>query len=562
MTEQTEIMTEPTSSTEPVEIHRNGRLAAVTGGLAAVLAVAFLVRGSGALDLALGIVLAALAGYQLFTAWDARTPVLLADAHGVRIRLGGSWTGLRWNEIDEVEHLPRRSWWRDGRLVVLPVEEDRHVAALGSAGRRQAAVARRLYGAPFALPLGLGTAVTGGSGQLSIRLADLAGDAATIVEIDPALADESDVEGAASVVEPPWAEQPEPLGEGVVETPDPAADPMTDTAERPVFASPTPSPLRQPIAAVRAEVTRDLTRDYTIGANALKLDTADTEDGTASRLPEADQLRPAREVDWAGITPIARPGEAVEPIVIDELGATPAVEPVIGPELAAARTRLGLGIDQLAERTRIRPHVLESIEVDDFGPCGGDFYARGHLRTLGRVLGVDAAPLLRTYDATYADAPINPRRVFEAELATGAGGPIRRMKGGPNWSVLVAAVMAVVLAWSIARLVFDGSATTPPPAPSLGSGSQGTTNPSGNLPAPVPVSITAAGGGAHVVVRDGGGTIVYTGDLAFGETKLLTASPPVRVQSSDGSATVAVDGGQGVPLGATGEQAQRTFTVD
>lgn len=554
MTERTQIITEPddlvTEPVEPVEIRRNGRLAAVTGGLAAVLAVAFLVRASGALDLALGVVLLALAGYQLFTAWDARTPVLLADAHGVRIRLGGSWTGLRWNEIDELEHLPRRSWWRDGRLVVLPLDQETHVAALGAAGRRQAAMARRLYGVPFAVPLGLGTTVAGGSGQLSARLADLAGDAATIVEIDPSL-----------------VEQPEPLDEGVVETPAPArdrspGDALTDTAERPVLASPTPSPLRQPVAAVRAEVTRDLTRDYTIGANALKLDTADTEDGGASRLPEADQLRPARDIDWEGVTPIARPGEAVEPIVIDGLGVTPAAEPVIGPELAAARTRLGLSIDQLAERTRIRPHVLESIEVDDFGPCGGDFYARGHLRTLGRVLGIDAAPLLRTYDETYADAPINPRRVFEAELATGAGGPIRRMKGGPNWSVLVAAVMAVVLAWSVARLVFDGSATTPPPAPSLGSGSQGTTNPYGNLPAPVPVSITAAGGGAHVVVRDGGGTVVYTGDLAFGETKVLKASPPIRVQSSDGSATVSVDGGQGVPLGTTGEQAQKTFTVD
>ena len=133
----------------------------------------------------------------------------------------------------------------------------------------------------------------------------------------------------------------------------------------------------------------------------------------------------------------------------------PAADPVIGPELAAARTRLGLSVDQLAERTRIRPHVIESIEVDDFAPCGGDFYARGHLRTLARVLGVDVAPLLASYDERYADAPINPRRVFEAELATGADGSIRGTRGGPNWSVLVAAVMALVLVWSIARLVMD-----------------------------------------------------------------------------------------------------------
>ena len=76
-------------------------------------------------------------------------------------------------------------------------------------------------------------------------------------------------------------------------------------------------------------------------------------------------------------------------VVIEDLADVPAVEPVIGPELAAARRRLGLSVDQVAERTRIRPHVIEAIEIDDFSPCGGDFYARGHLRTLARVLGVD-----------------------------------------------------------------------------------------------------------------------------------------------------------------------------
>ena len=115
----------------------------------------------------------------------------------------------------------------------------------------------------------------------------------------------------------------------------------------------------------------------------------------------------------------------------------------------------GSRVDQLAERTRIRPHVIESIEVDDFAPCGGDFYARGHLRTLARVLGIDVAPLLTSYDERYADAPINPRRVFEAELATGATGRSAAPAAGPNWSVLVAAVMALVLAWSVARLIMD-----------------------------------------------------------------------------------------------------------
>ncbi|MDH2415868.1 helix-turn-helix domain-containing protein [Nocardioides sp. CER19] len=539
-----------------IQIGRNGRLAAVVGGVAGVLALAFLVRHHGVVDLALGLVLLAIAGAQLWSAWDARTPLLVADDHGVRVRLGRVWQGIPWRELDEVEHLPRRSWWRDGRLVLLPQDDDAQMAALPAAGRRHATLSQRLYGAPFAVPLGLTTVVAGGSRDLSTRLADLAGDDTTIVEIDPGVEDAAVAHDGS-----------ESMSENTESAPEPTRavdrDPLTDTAERPAVASPTPSPLREPTVAVRAEVTRDFS---TIGANALKLDPSETDDEGDAALPEAGHLhRPF--FGWLGghdegVTPIAKPGEPVEPLVVEDLGPTPAAEPVIGPELAAARTRIGLSVDQLAERTRIRPHVIEAIEVDDFGPCGGDFYARGHLRTLARVLGIDAPPLLQHYDATYADAPIDPRRVFESELATGAGGPIRRMKGGPNWSVLVAAVMAIVLAWSIARLVLDGSSTTPPPAPSLGSGSAGTSNPYGKLAPAVPVTISAAGGGAEVVVRDGSGDVVFSGSLAFGESKTLRASPPVRIQASDGSTTVAVDGGKAAPVGKTGQAAQQTYTAD
>ena len=199
-------------------------------------------------------------------------------------------------------------------------------------------------------------------------------------------------------------------------------------------------------------------------------------------MPEGRELRRPGSINlvedtvlWGDrVRLIAREGNAVEPLVIDDFGVEPADDPV-GPELAAARTRLGLTVDQLADRTRIRPHVIESIEVDDFQPCGGDFYARGHLRTLARVLGIEVAPLLEAYDDRYADAPINPRRVFEAELATGSSGSIRGTRGGPNWSVLIAAVMTLVLAWSVARLVMDSPVALPSNTPVL-NGSDGTNN--------------------------------------------------------------------------------------
>ncbi len=230
---------------------------------------------------------------------------------------------------------------------------------------------------------------------------------------------------------------------------------------------------------------------------------------------------------------------------------------MIGPQFAGARRRLGLTVDELAERTRIRPHVIEAIEVDDFSACGGDFYARGHLRTLARVLGVDVAPLLETYDERYADAPIDPRRVFEAELA--GAGSIRATRGGPNWSVLVAAVMALILCWSVARLVTGGPAHVADQAVLSGSGGPNHTS----VPAakPVPVVLTASDGGARVVVRNGVGTVVFSGELALGQQHRLQVSPPVRVQSTDGAVRVEVAGQSRGRMGPAGRPASASYVV-
>lgn len=563
----------PVARPDTVEVRRRAVVPAAVGAVACAVAIAYLARAGGSgswLDWALCLVMAALGVGNLLAVLDARTPLLVADAHGVRVRLGRTWRGMPWQDLEEIEHTPRRGVFHDGRLVLVPRDEQHELAFLGSGGRRQAKASQQLYGAPFAVPLGLSTRVVGAEGDLTATLVRMAGDAAAVVEVDPSTAApetpaaEHSERSQTDQVDDARFDQlddAEPTqGATRVAEPEPAAR---------LVASATPSALRAPATAVRSETTHQ----QTWGATALRSD----QSATGRRaLPEDSELRRGtagydqRRDDAAagrptGLVSIARHGDAVAPLVITDEGLSsgvePATDPVIGPELTAARTRLGLSVDQLADRTRIRPHVIESIEVDDFAPCGGDFYARGHLRTLARVLGVDAAPLLTSYDATYADAPINPRRVFEAELATGANGSIRGTRGGPNWSVLVAAVMALVLAWSIARLVMDSSVGITPPTPGIEQGSGTNRNPYGALADAVPVTVSAAGGGARVVVRDARGEVVFSGSLPFGGTKSLKVRPPVRVQASDGSAELTVDGVDQGAIGKTGQPAQKIYPV-
>jgi transcriptional regulator with XRE-family HTH domain len=84
----------------------------------------------------------------------------------------------------------------------------------------------------------------------------------------------------------------------------------------------------------------------------------------------------------------------------------------IGPALAEARTKAGLTVADVSERTRIRRAIISDIERDDYSACGGDFYARGHIRAIAKVVGTDSVRLIDEYDenvaARSAQAPETP----------------------------------------------------------------------------------------------------------------------------------------------------------
>ena len=574
-----------TAAPDVVEVRRNAGVAALVGVLASAVAIAYLARAAStgaALDWVLAAAVGAIGAAYLRSFLDARTPLLLADGQGVRIRLGRAWRGLPWGALAAVEHTPRRGLLRDGRLVLVPHNTERVLAELDAVGRRQSRVSERLYGAPFALPLGLTTRVVGAEEDLTTALRQLAHDSTRVVEPEPAVDVEAPPVTPEAEPEPVVAEDPVAHGEhapllhdprpglaaaiGRLATPfgrrsgDEAgedteaeagaeADDDVETTQ-PIVASATPEPLRETRAGRRAEVRADVP------------EADDEPHGRELRRPGSVNLVEDTQVWSDRVRPIAQPGDAVDPLVIDDFAVEPAADPVIGPELSAARTRLGLTVDQLAERTRIRPHVIESIEVDDFAPCGGDFYARGHLRTLARVLGVDAAPLLRSYDDRYADAPINPRRVFEAELATSAGGSIRgTTRGGPNWSILIAAIMVLVLCWSIARLVMDTPVLVQQPSPTLLDGSNG---PKAAPAAPARLTLkTTADNATHLKVVGGNGKVVFDADVEYGEVHRFDVRPPVAVTAADGGAVaVEVNGDKRGTIGKDGAKATRTFRAN
>ena len=155
----------------------------------------------------------------------------------------------------------------------------------------------------------------------------------------------------------------------------------------------------------------------------------------------------------------------------------------IGDTLAEARRQADLTVTQVSQRTCIRETIIRGIERGDFSACGGDFYARGHIRSIARVVGLDPEELVREYDAIHgAPHAITAADVFEPST------PIRlKERRSANWSVVMILVLAVVLGYGVYRLVDHGA--SPRPVASAGGAHPKASKSPASSPSPTPSAV-------------------------------------------------------------------------
>ncbi|HSE55867.1 MAG TPA: RodZ domain-containing protein [Nocardioidaceae bacterium] len=253
----------------------------------------------------------------------------------------------------------------------------------------------------------------------------------------------------------------------------------------------------------------------------------------------------------------------------------------IGQTLQAARGDAGMTIEQVSEATRIRSTIIRMIEQDDFTLCGGDFYARGHIRAIAHVVGADGEALVAEFDQGHADDAPRASEVFESEaLAT----PERR---SPSWSTAMIVVLVVVCIYGAIQLfgpsdqsgvVANGPTSTPvsaptsaPPASSAPPATSAPPTSASSTPsviAQVPrdsvsVTVDAVRGTSWVRATTASGKVLFEGLLAKGATRDFTDKSQVKlVIGSAGSIDLTVNGkGIGSP-GKSGDVVHLAFGPD
>jgi cytoskeletal protein RodZ len=116
----------------------------------------------------------------------------------------------------------------------------------------------------------------------------------------------------------------------------------------------------------------------------------------------------------------------------------------IGATLAAARRRAGLTVAEVSQRTRVTEPIILGIEQDDYAACGGDFYARGHIRAIARAVGEDPLPLIDEFDSTWRSAKeITAAEAFQPSM------PLRkRERRRVRWTAFLAVLVLAVLGFA------------------------------------------------------------------------------------------------------------------
>lgn len=249
--------------------------------------------------------------------------------------------------------------------------------------------------------------------------------------------------------------------------------------------------------------------------------------------------------------------------------------PSVGRALQQARIDARLTVDEVSTSTRVRVPIVQSIEQDDYSRCGGDVYARGHIRTLARAVGLDGDALVAQYDDEHGGrpTPTAPATLFEAER-------IRPEPRRPNWTAaMVAAIVAVV--GFVGFTLFSGGDSesgkpvaedTPSqspskdrndkPSPSRTSDPKPSDSAIAGAPADkVTVRMTAEQGNSWVSAKDHNGRLVHEGVLRKGQSKTLTDDKRLDlVLGNAGSVKLFVNGKEVKHVGEVGQVQRLSYT--
>ena len=262
----------------------------------------------------------------------------------------------------------------------------------------------------------------------------------------------------------------------------------------------------------------------------------------------------------------------------------------LGSTIRDAREAAGLSVELLSESTSIRIGLLNEIENNNFRNCGGDTYARGHLRNIAVKVGIDPKVFIDLYNEEHSAE----HRAIQDLLAENNVMQLPKEQKRITWKVPAAFSIAILVILGVVQIVLSNqdSATptkpavevsqsakpeptvtatestaavtesiSPTPTSSTSPSSKPTPTPTPTVAQKVPVTLTivASRGNSYIdIIVDG--KRATKGSLFQGDSKSFKGDTSISIYlSNPAGLDLTLNGKPLAPLGGQNEEVRRTF---
>ena len=218
-------------------------------------------------------------------------------------------------------------------------------------------------------------------------------------------------------------------------------------------------------------------------------------------------------------------------------------------QLRAAREASGLSLEQVAKKTNIRIGVIEDLEKNSVEVCGGIAYARGHIRSIAKVIKADGDLLVAEIEAAQVS---DSRKIIDQFYANNiADRP--KVKKNMKFSTLAGLAGAILAIGFVVAVALNNvtstsqiSEATPSTSPSASTSTPATSNIAG-----VNLVLTGVSGKSWVGITNEQGETIFDGQIKSGESQSFSHDTSLKITVGNAAAVkVALNG---VDLGAAGK---------
>ena len=226
--------------------------------------------------------------------------------------------------------------------------------------------------------------------------------------------------------------------------------------------------------------------------------------------------------------------------------------------LAQAREAAGLTVEQISALTNIRVAVIKDLENNSAEVCGGIAYARGHIRTITKVLN-QKTPKSVSFDADLIVAEIEAaqsedgRKIID-RLAENNVADKPKEKRRIKFRTLASISAAVLSIGFVAQVAIGNVSNIDVDTSQITTTRKSFQNEAASTPAGVNLVVTGISGKSWIGLTNANGEQVFNGQISSGQ--VATFNDPQLIKAVIGNAGAVKLNLNGSDLGVAGAEGE------